>query len=148
MAKAQDYTRTMQEFMGAFPVDMAAMQEAFKAQAAFGEKLSKVALAAAEKGAEISTRWTRETIARVGDVARVKEDPADYTRALSDFASAQAELAAEQMAAFADVTKKAQLETVELVLAAGKDISKDATAALKKATADMTGAAKKAAQAK
>ena len=147
MAKAQDYTQVMKDMMGAFPVDMTAMQDAFKTQATFGEKLSKVALEAADKSAEISNKWTKDTIAKVGSVAKVKEDPADYSKAMTDFASAQAELAAENMAAFAEVAKKVQMETVELMLAAGKDMSEDASAAVKKATSEVTKAAKKAAAA-
>jgi len=54
-------------------------------------------------------------------------------------------MAAENLAAFAEVAKKVQMETVELMLAAGKDFSEDATAAVKKAQADVTTAAKKAA---
>lgn len=144
MAKAQDYTKTMQDMFGAFPVDMTNFQDAFKSQAAFGEKLSKVALNAAEKSAEISSNWTKNTIARTGEAARVKEDASDYGKVVSDFASAQAELASENLAAFVAVAKKVQNDTVELVLAAGKDISLDATAAVKKATDDVTTAAKKA----
>lgn len=145
MAKAQDYTKVMKDFMGAFPVDMTAVQDAFKTQATFGEKLSKVALEAADKSAEISGKWTKESLAKAGVVAKVKEDPADYGKAFADFASAQAELAAENMAAFAEVAKKVQMETVELMLAAGKDFSEDASAAVKKATDEVTKAAKKAA---
>ncbi len=145
MPRTQDYTKVVQDFMGAFPVDFSAVQDAFKTQATFGEKLTKVALEAADKSTEISNKWTRETLAKVGEVAKVKEDPADYTKAWTDFASAQAELVAENMAAFAEVAKKVQMETVELMLAAGKDISEDATAAVKKATAEVTSAAKKAA---
>ncbi len=145
MPRTQDYTKVVQDFMGAFPVDFSAVQDAFKTQATFGEKLTKVALEAADKSTEISNKWTRETLAKVGEVAKVKEDPADYTKAWTDFASAQAELVAENMAAFAEVAKKVQMETVELMLAAGKDISEDATAAVKKATAEVTTAAKKAA---
>ena len=144
MAKTQDYTKAMKDMMGSFPVDTAAMQDAFKTQATFGEKLSKVALEAADKSAEISTKWTKETIAKVGDVSKVKEEPADYSKAFTDFFSAQSELMAENLAAFAEVAKKVQMETVELVMAAGKDISEDATAAVKKATADVQTAAKKA----
>jgi len=144
MAKAQEYNNVMKDIMGAFPVDMTAFQDAFKSQAAFGEKLSQVALNAAEKSSEISTKWTKDTIARATDVTKVKEDPADYSKAVTDFASAQAELVAEHLAAFAEVAKKVQMDTVELVMAAGKDISEDATAAVKKATADVTTAAKKA----
>ncbi len=145
MAKTQDYTKAMKDFMGAFPVDMSAVQEAFKTQATFGEKLSKVALEAADKSSEISNKWTKDTIARVSGVSKAKEDPADYTKAVTDFATAQAELAAENMAAFAEVAKKVQMETVELMLAAGKDMQEDATAAVKKASDEVQKAAKKAA---
>ena len=144
MAKAQDYTNIMQDMMGTFPMDMSAMQDAFKTQATFGEKMSKVALAAADKSTEISTKWTKEALARVGDVSKVKEDPADYSKAITDFVSAQSEMISENLAAFAEVAKKVQMETVELMTAAGKDISEDATAAVKKATAEVTAAAKKA----
>ena len=144
MAKAQDYTKMFQDVLGTFPVDMTAMQDAYKTQAALAEKMSKVALEAADKSTEISTKFTKDTIAKLGGVAKVKEEPADYGKAVTDFASAQAEAAAESMAAFAEVAKKVQMETVELMLAAGKDISEDATAAVKKATADVTAAAKKA----
>ena len=148
MAKAQDYTKVFQDMMGAFPVDMTAMQDAYKTSAALGEKMSAVALEAADKSTEISSKWTKETIAKLTSVAKVKEDPADYTKAMTDFASASAEMTAETMAAFAEVAKKVQMETVELMLAAGKDISEDATAAVKKATAEVTSAAKKATAAK
>lgn len=144
MNKAQDFNSVIKDMMGSFPVDTSSFQEAFKAQAAFGEKMTKVALDAAKKSAEISNKWTKEAISQTGDVAKVKEDPADYGKSVSDFASTQAELVSENLAAFAEVAKKVQMDTVELVLAASKDISEDASAAVKKATADVTTAAKKA----
>ncbi|MFV0360560.1 Phasin [Tropicimonas sp.] len=146
--KNDDLTKMMQDMMSAFPVDASSVQEAFKNSAALGEKLSKVALEAAEKSTEISTKWTRETLAKLGEVTKLKEEPADYSKAIADYASSQAEMVAETMAAFAEVAKKVQMETVELMLAAGKDFSEDATAAVKKATADVTAAAKKATAAK
>ncbi|WP_238547639.1 phasin family protein [Meridianimarinicoccus roseus] len=142
--KTNDMTKMMQEMMGAFPVDTKAMQDAFKTSATLNEKMSKVALEAAEKSSEISAKWTKDTLAKMAAVATVKDEPADYGKAMTDFASAQAEMTSEAMAAFAEVAKKVQMETVELMLAAGKDISEDATAAVKKATTDMTAAAKKA----
>ena len=144
MAKTQDFTKTFQEMMGAFPVDMTAFNDAFKTQAALGEKLSKVALEAAEKSTEISTKWTKELLAKMGDVTTAKDDAAAYSKALSDFASAQAETAAENMAAFAEIAKKVQMETVELMLATGKNMGDEASAAVKKATDDVAKAAKKA----
>ncbi len=49
------------------------------------------------------------------------------------------------MSAFAEIAKKMQMDTVELLMAAGKDITEDATKAVKKATDEVTTAAKKAA---
>ena len=144
MAKTKDITATLKDMMGAFPVDTKAMEDAFKTTATLNEKLSAVALEAAEKSTEISAKWTKDTLSKLGDMSKVKPEPVDYAKAMTDFASAQAEVAAENMAAFAEIAKKVQMDTVELMMAAGKDISEDATAAVKKATADVTTAAKKA----
>jgi len=144
-AKTTDFTKMMSDMMGAFPMDMTAMNDAFKTTAAMGEKMSKVALDAAEKSTDLSAKWTKDTIAKMADVTTVKAEPTDYTKAMTDFASAQAEMAAEHMAAFAEIAKKVQMETVELMMAAGKEATEEATAAVKKATAEVTTAAKKAA---
>ena len=148
MAKTQDMTNILKDMMGAFPVDTAALEDAFKNTASLNEKLAGVALEAAEKSSEISSKWTKDTLAKLADMSKAKAEPADYAKAMTDFASAQAEVAAENMAAFAEVAKKVQSETVELLMAAGKDATEEATAAVKKATNDVTAAAKKAAAAK
>jgi len=93
-----------------------------------------VAVEAAEKSAEISNKWTKETLSRLSTISKAKTDPADYVKAMTEFASAQAEVAAENMAAFAEVAKKVQTDTVDLMMTAGKDFSEDASAAVKKAT--------------
>ncbi|KIT18039.1 hypothetical protein [Jannaschia aquimarina] len=147
MTKSTDFTKYMTDMMGMMPVDTSAMQDAFKTQAAFAEKMSKVALDAAEQSAEISHKWTRETLSKMGPVATVKEDASDYAKAMTDFASAYAEVSAENMAAFAEVAKKVQMDTMELLMAAGKEAQEDATVAVKKATAQASTATKKAAAA-
>jgi len=144
MNKTNEMNKMMQDMMSAFPVDNKAMQDAFKTQAAMTEKMTKVALEAAEKSTEITSKWAKDTIAKLSVVTKAKADPADYTKAATDFASAAAEMAAENMAAFAEVAKKVQMETVELMLAAGKDLSEDAAAAVKKATDEVTTVANKA----
>jgi len=143
-AAAPDFTKYMTDLMGSYPMDMSAMTDAFKNSAALGEKFSKVALEAAEKSTEIHTLWAKDTIAKLSDVAKTKAEPAEYGQSVTDFASAQAEMATESMAAFAEVAKKVQMETVELMMAAGKEASEEATAAVKKATSEVTTAAKKA----
>ncbi|TKZ21304.1 phasin, PhaP [Shimia litoralis] len=144
MANTPDMTAMLKDMMGAFPVDTSAMEDAFKNTVAMNEKFAGVALEAAEKSSEISSKWTKDTLAKMSEMSKAKAEPADYAKAMTDFASAQAEVAAENMAAFAEVAKKVQMETVELMMAAGKDVTEEAQAAVKKATNDVTAAAKKA----
>ncbi len=143
MAK-NDYTKVMQDMMASFPVDTKSMQDAFKTQAALSEKMSKVMIDAAEKSTEVSTKWTKATLAKLGEVSTVKDEPAEYTKAMTDFASVSAEMASEHMSVFAEIAKRVQMDTVELMMAAGKDMSAEATAAMQKATSEVTAAAKKA----
>ena len=145
MASTNDFTKYMSDMMGALPMDASSVSEMFRNQANFAEKMSKVALEAAEQSAEISHKWTRETLSRMQPVTTVKSEPSDYAKALTDFASSFAEVSAENMAAYAEVAKKVQMETVELMMAAGKEAQEDATAAVKKATSEATTATKKAA---
>ena len=144
MAKTQDFTAVFKDMMGSFPVDTKAMEESFKNQTSLAEKMSAVAIDAAGQSAELSAKWTKETLAKVEAMSKAKAEPADYAQAMTDFASTSAEAAAENMAAFAEIAKKVQTQTMELVLAAGKDMSEDMTAAANKATNEVTAAAKKA----
>lgn len=144
MAKTPDFAKTMQDMMANFPIDTSSMQEAMKSQGMLGEKLAKVALGAAERSTEISARWAKDTIARAGELAAVRDEPSEYAKAMSDFASASAEMAAEHMAAYAELAKKVQMDTVDLMLTAGKDIAADAQKVAEKATRETQAAVKKA----
>jgi len=143
-AKTQDFTAVMKDMMGAFPVDTKAMEEAYKTTTTLNEKLSAVSITAAQKSTELSAKWAQDTLAKVTELSKSKAEPADYAKSMTDFASASSEAAAEHMSAFAEIAKKVQTETLELMMAAGKDMSEDMTAAAKKAQAEMTSAAKKA----
>ena len=144
MTNAQDMQTMLKDMMGAFPVDTSAMNEAFKTTATLNEKLSGVALEAVEKSTDISNKWAKDTIAKMAELSKAKAEPADYAKAMTDFASASAESAAEHMAAFAEIAKKVQMDTVELMMAAGKDMQEEAATAVKKATDNAQTAAKKA----
>jgi hypothetical protein len=136
----------MKDMMGAFPVDTKAMEDAFKTQTTLAEKLSAVSIDAAQKSTDLSAKWAQDTLAKMNDMTKAKSEPADYAKAMTDFASASAEAASEHMAAYAEIAKKVQTETLELMMAAGNDMSEDMSAAAKKATAEVTAAAKKAAK--
>lgn len=129
MIKTPDYTKAMQDMMANMPVDTSSMKDAFRTQTLLSEKMARVALQAAERSTEISARWAKDSIARMGEMLAAKEQPADYAKAMNAFATAAAELAAEHMAAYAEVAKKVQMDTVDLMLTAGKNIAQDAQTA-------------------
>ena len=122
------------------------MGDAFKNQTALGEKMSRVALQAAERSTEISAQWARDAISRLGELSTAKDQPADYAKAMSDFASAAAEIAQQHMAAYAEVAKKVQMDTVDLMMNAGKDAASDAQRMAQNATRDMQNAARNVTQ--
>jgi L-rhamnose isomerase len=64
----------------------------------------------------------------------------DFGHGMSEFASASAETAAEHMAACAEVAKKVQMDTVDLMLTAGKDRASDAQETAEQATGDARAA--------
>ena len=144
MAATTDMSSMLKDMMGAFPIDTKVMEESYKSQTALAEKLSGVAIDAAQKSTELSAKWTKDTLAKMSDFSAAKAEPADYAKSMSDFAQSSAESAAEHMAAFAEIAKKVQTDTMELIMAAGQAAGEDMTAAAKKATAEMTAAAKKA----
>lgn len=148
MAKTQDFTAAFKDVMGSFPVDTKAMEEMFKSQTTLAEKMSTVSIDAAQKSTELSAKWAQDTLGKMQALTAAKTEPADYAKSMTDFASASAEAAAEHMAAFAEIAKSVQTQTLELMMAAGKDMSEDMTKAAKKATDDMSASAKKATPAK
>lgn len=145
MTKTPDMTAMFKDVLGAFPMDASAFQDAYKNTATLNEKLSAVAFDAADKSADISSAWTKDTLTRLTAMSTAKPEPTDYAKAMTEFASASAESAAEHMAAFAEIAKKVQMDTVELLMAAGKDAKAEATTAAQNATnaAEATAAAAK-----
>ncbi|MEP2784495.1 MAG: phasin family protein [Pseudoruegeria sp.] len=142
MNTPNDFTKAFQDGLASLNVDTSAIEESFKSTAALAEKMSKISLAAAEQSAELQSKWTKDTLAKIGAASGAKTEPADMGKAVSDFASSSAESATENMTAFAEILKKVQLETVELLMSAGKEMGEDAQSAMQKATAAATSATK------
>jgi len=136
MSKSQtnDFTKAIENMMSGTMPDMSAFSEATKSATDFSSKFSQIALAAAEKNAELTNAWTQAALAKLDAATKVEADPAAYAKMISELATEQAKTSPEQIAAFAEIARKAQQDTVELVMAAGKEIQAETTAAVKKAT--------------
>lgn len=130
--QTNEFTKAIENFFAAVPMDMSAFDDVAKNTAEFNSKLSQIALEAAEQNAELTSSWTKETLVKLEELTKVKKDPADYANAVSEFATSQAQSSPEHVAAFAEVAKKAQMETIELLMAGSKELQAKATAATKK----------------
>ncbi len=139
-----DYAQMVKDAMSNFPVDTSSFENLAKSQAALAEKMSSVAIEAAQKSTDLSARWMQDTLSKLSGMTVAKAEPADYAKSVTDFMTQSAESAAEHMAAFADIAKRVQTETLELLMAAGKDMTEDMTAAARKAGTEMTKVAQNA----
>jgi phage-related protein len=121
MTKTPDYSKMFQDmFAGKFG-DTKAVTDMINDAAEFGAKFNKIALDTAEKNAELSSAWMKESLAKYDAFTKVQAEPADYAKVVTDVVSAQAQATPEHVAKFAEVAKSAQMATVELMMAAGKD---------------------------
>lgn len=130
---ANDDAQKMRDAMSSFPVDTSALGNLAKSQAALAEKLTSLAIEAAQRSTDLSARWVQDTLSKLPDVTRAQAEPADYAKAASDFMSGSANSAAENLAAFAEIARKLQAETLAVLLSAGKDMSEEVTTAAKSA---------------
>lgn len=141
MAKQDfDFSKATEDFFAAFKMDTKVFDDFVKDVAEFNVKMGKIALDAAKKNAELTNAWTAETLKQVEGINKVQKDVTAYGTVASDFAAAQAQAMPEKLAQYAEVAKAAQLEAVELFVAASKDLQSKMVSA----TNDMTAKAKAA----
>ena len=148
MSNVSDMNKLMKDMMGNFPFDTVAIEKAVKKSASLNERIANLALNAVGTSTEISTSWANESVNKFRVIAEGKDEPVDYGKAIADFWSAQTEIATKKMELLSDVVKKAQMETVELMVLAGKDMAKDASEAVKKTSKDVPATSKKLATVK
>lgn len=145
MTNTQDFTN----FFKAVPtaVDSAAMTDAWKTWATFGERFSAIAVDAANKSNDITTNTVKETLALLRTVTKVQDEPAEYTKVVSDFGTAQSELVKTHFEAIGDVAKLAQNDATELMTTTGQHIAEQGSKAANDAGTKAKTAASKATKA-
>jgi hypothetical protein len=142
--KTQDYTAVFQDMMGAFKLDPKAMEALLKTNSQRVEQISAVTFDAMSKSTELSAQWTQDMLAKVAALTAAKTDPSDLAKSFSEFAASTAEAATAHLTSYADIVKKAQSDALELIMAAGKDVTQDVEATTQKAQAELKVVAEKA----
>ena len=124
-----DISKAAEEFLASMKIDTSAFDGVLKNASEFNTKLATIAMDAAQKNAELTTAFTAEAMKKVEESA--KESPLDYSSVAEALSSEQADVVQNQFAAYAEVAKTAQEKTMELFLAASKEMQ-DAALKVKK----------------
>ena len=120
-------------------------RDVFRTFASVNERLTGVMVDAATKTTEIAHETTQEALGNVREMAQVRDEPADYGKAYSDFVQKQMDLVGRTARSYADVSQKSATEVTETVSEAGQQIGDKAAANAEGAADRATSAAKKAA---
>ena len=99
---------------------------------------------ATEKSTAISYKWASDVLTKIQEVQTSQTDPSEYAQSIGDFVSEQTDVATENLAALAEVAKKAQLDSVSLFVATAKEVQDETAASVKKAANDFAPTQKKA----
>ncbi|PWR02055.1 Phasin [Meridianimarinicoccus roseus] len=145
MANKQDFTTFFKTAPAAF--NTAAVTDAWKTWATFGERFSAIALDAANKSNDVTTNTVKESLKLLRDVTSAQNAPTDYTKVVSDFGTSQAELVKTHFQALGDVAKLAQNDATELLSTTGQHITEQGSKAANAAQASAKAASGKNARA-
>lgn len=145
MANNQDFTNFFKDVPFAF--DSAAVTDAWKTGATFGERFAAIAVDAANKSNDITTNTVKEALTFLRTVTKVQDEPAEYTKVVSNFGTAQAELVKTHFEALGDVAKLAQSDATELMATTGQQITEQGSKAANDAGTKAKAAVSKAAKA-
>ena len=127
----EDYTKNFEKIMSQSPFKI---DDAMKSMMDYNTKFGKIALDTAKKSTELSQAWAKESLSALDPFVKGTEKPEDFMKIASDFVSTQTQSAPKHLAEFAEVAKKAQLETIDVMMKAGKDAQEELNNAAKKAT--------------
>ncbi len=116
MNRIQEFSKLYADTVMNFVPNPDNFSESFRKSAEMGEKMSMIAVKAAQGSVEIANKWAVETLEQAVEVARAKDEAADYAKAAGDFATKSVEAATGHVAGLVEVAKEAQVETAEAVL--------------------------------
>ena len=120
-------------------------QDIFRTWAQMNERVTGLMVDAAEKTTEIAHGTTQEALSNVREVTQVRDEPADYGQAYSDFVQKQGELFMRTARSYAEVTQSSASQASELASEAGQEIGDKVAANAQGAADKASSAAKKAA---
>ena len=120
-------------------------QDAFKTFASMNERMTVNFVEAGNRSTDIASESAKEALSNMRDAAQVRNEPAEYGTAYSEFVKKQMDLFMRTIQSYADVMQKAGSDTTELASEAGKEIADKAKDNTERAANTAGSAGKKAA---
>lgn len=125
--------------------DPKGFQDAFMTWANANERMMSVAVEAGTRATDVSSEMAKEFYANVRELTQVRDEPAEYGKAYTDFVQKQAELFTRTAQSYGEMAQKAGSEATDLASKAGEEITNKVTANVESATQSVSAAANKAA---
>ena len=126
-----EYTKNIEKFTNQNPFFST---NSIESALEFNSKLSKIAIDTFKKNSEITQEWSKETLTALEKLTKTQKNPNDYTKVVNDFVVEQSQSSPKHLAEYAEIAKKAQLDTIDLYMTAGKEINEEMTKSAKKAS--------------
>ena len=98
-------------------------QDMFKTWASMNERMASLVVEAGTRATDIGSATAKETFANVRELTQVRNEPAEYGKAYTDFIQKQTELFTRTAQSYANETQKIGSETVDLASKAGEEIT-------------------------
>lgn len=109
-------------------------QNVLKTWAGVSERMTSIFVDAGTRSVDIMSAKTKEALSNLREVSQVRDEPAAYSQAYSDFARKQIDLLKSITQDVGEVTQKVGAETKELATNAGQELNDTITASVKDAT--------------
>lgn len=120
-------------------------QDAFKTWAGMNERMVSLSVEAGTWVTDIASETAKDALSNLRELTQVRDEPAEYGKAYTDFVQKQAELFTRAVQAYANETQKVGSETAELASKAGEEITDKVAANADSAAQKARSAANKAA---
>ncbi len=120
-------------------------QDVFKTWASMNERMASIAVEAGTRATDIASETAKEAFSNIRELTQVRDEPAEYGKAYTDFVQKQTELFTRTAQTYANETQKIGSETSDLTSRAGKAITDKVAANAEGAVQTARSAASKAA---
>ncbi|MCY4541719.1 MAG: hypothetical protein OXB95_04880 [Rhodobacteraceae bacterium] len=127
MSAYEQSQEQLNQWFKSFGLDGKGLSSSAKNIATLNEQLTKAALSAAEKSAEVSGNWNREVLDQMASGNDAGLSPPERAEAATRISSEIVKSSSRNMQAYAEIARELQKETMALLIDASRGEAKEAS---------------------